>query len=109
MIDNKVLEGVKLVSDESYFATSREVDGFLEQAFTQASQGWGINLTTGVTIRLAKELLEAQEIATKAQDDHNKLKGLQLENGRLRKRITTLDAMLIASKHKAKDDLTHEE
>lgn len=91
MLDGKMLDGVKLVSDENYFATNSEVEFMLETAFQQASQGWGVRQDQGVMLRLAKELKLSQGLQAKAQAGHDQLKGLQLENGRLKKKIRILE------------------
>lgn len=93
MINEKILDGVKLVSDESYFATDAEVEGALEHAFQQGSQGWGVRREQGVMLRMARDTKLAYGLAKDAVENQNKLKGLQLENGRLKKRIAILEGM----------------
>ena len=97
MLDGKMLDGIKLVTNEEYFATDAETEFTLEQVFQQASQAWGIRREQGVMLRLARELKLAIGVAQGAQADDNKLKGLQLENGRLKKRVALLDGRAVVS------------
>ena len=97
MISIEDLDGIKLVQLEN-FASNDETYSELERAIQQGSQGWGVRLEQGVILRLARELKIALSLAAQADDALRKLKGLQLENGRLRKRVKRLDADDEASK-----------
>lgn len=90
------LAGIKLV-DEEYFASTEEVQAELERAYQQGSQGWGVRREVGVYLTLARDLKLAYHLAEKATQGSNKLKGLQLENGRLKKKIEKLEAEALAT------------
>ena len=85
------LEGVKLVNEE-YLASEGEVRSVLENAFQQGSQGWGVRRDTGVILKLARDLKLALAMAQAADEATRKLKGLQLENGRLKKAAKSASA-----------------
>lgn len=97
MLNSKTLDGVKLVQ-EDYFATDAECDQYLESAYVQGSQGWGIRRDMGVTLRLARDLKIALELASKADEAQRTLKGLQLENGRLKKQAAVSSGIAVAYK-----------
>jgi len=92
MIKATALDGIKLV-DENYIATDGEVEAALEQAFQQGSQGWGVRQDQGVLLRMARDLKLALGLAQDTTETTNKLKGLQLENGRLKKKITVMEGL----------------
>lgn len=96
MLDKKILNGLKLVTNDEYFATDAEVEADLEVTFQQASQGWGVRRQQGVLLRMARDLKLALELAATAVDSTNKIKGLQLEGGRLKKQIAVLEGKLVA-------------
>jgi len=92
MIKATALDGIKLV-DENYIATDGETEAALEQAFQQGSQGWGVRRDQGVLLRLARDLKIALALAQDTTETQNKLKGLQLENGRLKKKIVVMEGL----------------
>ena len=92
MIDLKILDGMKLVPDENV-ATPQQASDILERAIAQGSQGWGVRQDEAVILRLGLELRKAQALAGDTTDTKNALKGLQLENGRLKKRLLVVDGI----------------
>ena len=100
MISIEDLDGIKLVQLEN-FASNEEACSEIERAIQQGSQGWGVRREQGVILRLSRELKIALTLAAQADDALRKLKGLQLENGRLRKRVNRLEAGDEAAKYEA--------
>jgi hypothetical protein len=98
MIDLTVLDGLKLVREE-YIANDLETAQFIEKAIQQGSQGWGVRREEGVVLRLAKELRVAQELAGSADEAQRKLKGTQLELGRVKKALSVAEG-LVESKNR---------
>lgn len=92
MLTIKDLEGVKLVSDEKYYATLQETQEVLEVCFQQASQGWGVRRHDGVILRLAADLKIALTLANAADDAQRMLKGSQMALGREKKIRENLQA-----------------
>lgn len=88
----KDLDGIKLISDPTYFMEPEVVRLELENAYMQGSQGWGVRREVGVYLALARDLKIAMELAATADNAQRMLKGAQLEGGRLRKRIKKLEA-----------------
>lgn len=88
--------GVKL-ADDSNFPPLYEVTAALDHAFAQGSQGWGVTREVGVYLTLARELHAALEIAETADENRRMLKGAQMENGRLKKKIEKIEAALAES------------
>ena len=86
------LEGIKLVSDDSYIATVEEAQQSLEVVFQQASQTWGIRREQGVILRLARDLKIALALAMTAEEAGRMLKGAQMELGRVKKQRDTIQA-----------------
>ena len=86
------LDGIKLISDPTYFMETDVVRMELESAYMQGSQGWGVRREVGVYLALARDLKIAMELANTADQAQRMLKGAQLEGGRLRKRIKKLEA-----------------
>lgn len=95
MIDQSMLDSVKLVSADN-LATIAIVEREVQRVVSQGSQGWGVRREDAVILRLVSELRQAQLDAQASTDTHNKLKGLQLENGRLKKRLTVADGIEVA-------------
>lgn len=109
MIDKSLLDALKLVQDEN-FAPDHIIEADLDYAVSQGSQGWGVKRDTAVILGLAKALRDALDTAEKVVTDHGKLKGLQMENGRLKKqlkkfegRVNTLNAEILAKDILLKD------
>ena len=86
MIDKHILDSVKLVQRENLGSVSL-TEQVIATAVDQGSQGWGVDRGTSVILRLADELRVAEELAGKYDETHRQLKGLQMENGRLRKSL----------------------
>lgn len=92
------LEGLKIV-DAANFASEIEVRDALENAYVQGSQGWGVRRDVAVILQLARNLRVQIELASTAEtlreeavragcayaELQNKLKGMQLELGRVKK------------------------
>lgn len=109
MIDKSLLDALKLVQEEN-FAPDHIIEADLDYSVSQGSQGWGVKRDTAVILGLAKALRDALDTAEKAVTDHGKLKGLQMENGRLKKqlkkfedRVNTLNAEVLAKDILLKD------
>ena len=88
--------GIKLAANEN-FPPLFETRAALDHAFSQGSQGWGVTREVGNYLNLAYALHEALEVSTTAEENHRMLKGAQLENGRLKKKIEKLTAQLAES------------
>ena len=93
MIELKDLDSLKLVRDENV-ANLRQTLAEIEHAITQGSQGWGVTEAHAVLLHVTGELRTAlQGFATKdavlldLEQTENKLKGKQLELGRVRKEL----------------------
>ena len=84
------LAPIKLV-DAANLPPIDEVLIFLEHAFSQGSQSWGVKREVGMALTLAKELHDTLELAQTADESKRKAAGLQLENGRLRKKLEKLE------------------
>ncbi len=87
MMELKRLDGFGQVASADYLATDAEVDEALENAFEQASQGWGVRREVGVYLTLVRELRISLSLAGKADEALRKVKGLQLELGRTKKAL----------------------
>jgi len=87
------LDTVKLVPTEC-FASDVEVEDYVERCAQEASQGWGARAVDMIILRLAGDLRIASSGAEVADGYARLLKGKQLENGRLKKQVTTLTALL---------------
>ena len=85
------LDGIKLISDPTYFMETDAVRMELENAYMQGSQGWGVRREVGVYLALARDLKIAMELAATADNAQRMLKGAQLEGGRLKKKIKSLE------------------
>ena len=81
----KDLEGLKLVSDTSYIASTELTQVALERVFQQASQGWGVRQEGSVLLKLASDLTTALVKAERADESGRLLKGAQMALGRERK------------------------
>lgn len=84
------LEGLKLV-EASNVGSLEQAQLVLEHAYMQGSQGWGVTEGVASTLFLATELREALDVAQTADENHRMLKGVQMENGRLKKKIENLE------------------
>ena len=87
MLDREKFQILKLINDDTVYATDKQVYDQLELSVQQGSGGWGVRTLDGVILRMAKELDEALKLAAEADELHRQLKGQQLENGRLRKAL----------------------
>ena len=87
MIKLSELDGFKNLSSDDYIATHEELLETLTDAFEQASQGWGVRREVGVYLALVRELRLSLVLAAKADEALRKLKGLQMELGRVRKAL----------------------
>lgn len=85
MIKLEALDGLKLVTDESAFCTDEQTLDRLELAIQQGAGGWGVRVDDGVILRLARDLKITLALAESADEAQRALKGLQMENGRLKK------------------------
>lgn len=97
MITKEHLAPVKLALDEN-FASPAEVVRAIEHAVQQGSQGWGVKPEVAVHLTLARALSKALDVAEDADKDHRTLKGLQLENGRLKKQLSNTEEALARQK-----------
>lgn len=86
MFDTTKLQCLKL-ADESLAAPLDEVYDEIETVAQQASQGWGLSRGDSVKFRMALEIKALATEAMEADELRRKVKGLQLENGRLKKRL----------------------
>jgi hypothetical protein len=94
MLTLKDLEGIKLVSDETYIAPVSDAQTALERVFQQASQGWGIRREDGVLLRMASDIKIALALAESADENGRLLKGAQMELGRVKKQRDVIQADL---------------
>lgn len=90
MITPEKLDNLKLITDESVFVSEKDTLDRVELAVQQGAGGWGVRRDDGVILKLARDLKLAGAMATQVDESQRKLKGLQLENGRLRKQIQEL-------------------
>jgi len=92
MIKLEQLDGLKLITDESVFRTEEQALDRVELAIQQGAGGWGVRPDDGCILRLARDLKIALTVAgtvdkvrEASDEEHRKLKGAQMENGRLKK------------------------
>jgi len=85
MITTEQLDSLKLVIEENAFLSEKAVLDAVEIAVTQGSGGWGVRRQDGVVLTLARQLKGALERAERADEAYKTMKGLQMENGRLKK------------------------
>jgi hypothetical protein len=83
------LSEVKLI-DEDNIASAQDVREHVSQVLLQGTGGWGVGLKDAIVLRLVKDLHAALEQADGADESARKIKGLQLENGRLRAQLNRL-------------------
>ena len=91
-ITQKDLEGLRRVASPAYLATIEDTRAALSAAFNQAAQGWGVGQDVSVILRLASELDAALPLAAEADELGRKCKGLELQLGRVKKRLEKADA-----------------
>ena len=89
MIEAKQLEAVEKVPADCLYTDFHVMNAF-NQAVVQAQGGWGVRPTDGVVLNLAKQLRQALLTSEKVDETQRAIKGLQLENGRLRAQIKKL-------------------
>ena len=102
MINQKVLDSVKLVDGEN-IASDLRTEQAIDRAVAQGSQAWGVTMEDAVVLRLTKELQESQGQSSEVQELSNKLKGLQMEGGRLRKQIAVLEGLVVLSNQQVEE------
>ena len=97
MLKPEDLDGLKLVDPEN-LATEGQVRAALENAYVQGSQGWGVRGDVAVILQLARNLrcalhlaAETESMSIKLAEAQNKLKGVQLELGRVKKQRDALE------------------
>ena len=83
------LSEVKLIDDDN-IASAQDVREHVSQVLLQGTGGWGVGLKDAIVLRLVKDLHAALEQADGADEGARKIKGLQLENGRLRAQLNRL-------------------
>ncbi len=86
------LENLKLITDESVYLPEEKVLEQVELSVQQGAGGWGVRTLDGVILTLARDLRGALVGAEALDETKRTLKGLQLENGRLKKRLDAKDA-----------------
>ncbi len=94
MIKLEQLNNLKLITDESVYRTEEQAVDRLELAVQQGIGGWGVRPDDGVILKLARDLRLALEMSKQQEETFNKLKGTQMENGRLKKRLENVEAQL---------------
>lgn len=82
------LDHVKLVEFEE--VSDLDIENHVELCVQQA-EGWGMRPIDRMVLTLAKKLAKAQELADKADELQRGLKGQQLQNGQLKKRLENLE------------------
>ena len=94
------LDAIKLVDEPG--ATDDEVNDYIEH-IVQQSDGWGLRQMDRIFLSMARVALAGLEASNKLDEMHRSLKGQQMENGRLKKRIENLETQVAAIKEKALD------
>lgn len=82
----KLLDGIDAVTDD-------EVDSYIEH-LVQQGQGWGLRPIDRISLALARIAYRGQRASEQLDEMHRAMKGAQLESGRLKKKITELEARL---------------
>lgn len=87
------IEGIKLIdtADVADKLIEEEVEYLVEQ-----HAGWGIPYRSQLLVTVLRKLSKAQAEADKADELHRALKGQQLQNGQLRKRLENLEPQVTA-------------
>jgi len=104
MINERMMKGIAEVS-EDYLAPPDATERFIASAIEQGRQTWGVTREVAVLLRTLTELNALLENVGPAEENRNKIKGLQLENGRLKKRITVLEGVEEAFKQLSKANI----
>lgn len=104
MINESMMKGIAEVS-EDYLAPADATERFIASAIEQGRQTWGVTREVAVLLRTLTELNALLENVGPAEENRNKIKGLQLENGRLKKRITVLEGVEEAFKQLSKANI----
>ena len=85
MITPDKLASLKLVTDDALFLSEQDTLDRVDLAVQQAAGGWGVKRDDAAILKLARDLKISGAIAAEAEERHRNIKGLQLENGRLKK------------------------
>ena len=68
----------------------------LRDSASQHAQGWGLRLTPGVALRLARELKIALELASQAEQAIADNKGYRMREGKLKNKVEDLEHLKVA-------------
>lgn len=104
MINERMMKGIAEVS-EDYLAPPDATERFVASAIEQGRQTWGVTREVAVLLRALTDLNALLESVGPVEENRNKIKGLQLENGRLKKRITVLEGVEEAFKQLSKANI----
>lgn len=89
MITADMLKAVDTVPADCLYTEFHALNAF-NIAIVQANGGWGVRPADGAVLMLAKHLRQALLTSEKVDETQRAIKGLQLENGRLRAQIAKL-------------------
>lgn len=84
------LEIAKLI-DDACILPDRTIEDEVEILVERSGAGWGASRPNMVTLTLAKRYYEAAKLAEQAEELQKQVKGLQLQNGKLKKRVEHLE------------------
>jgi hypothetical protein len=102
MIKLEQLENLKLIVDETVYLSEQETLDRLELAVQQGTGGWGVRRDDGALLKLARDLKLALGMAEQQDETYRKLKGVQMENGRLKKQLSNVEGQLEAAMNQLK-------
>lgn len=97
MITPDQLENLKLITDETVYLNEKKTLERVELAVQQGAGGWGVRIDDGAILKLARDLKIAASIAAESEATFNKMKGTQMENGRLKKQLSNVEDQLKAA------------
>lgn len=85
-MNDRIFEALKLLNDDSLLVSETELSDFMEY-LVQQSSGWGLRQRDRVALTLARKAAEGVAAIAELDETKRKLKGLQLELGRVRKQL----------------------